>query len=75
MNITNDQFYKKNTKKLDEKVNSQQNIVCLEQQIYASPENFRQSLLVMLKTLRMLVFGHILKVPSWSLWFDKDNCY
>ena len=39
-------------KKLDQKVNEQQNTVCLEQQIYASPENFTPAMLVMLETFR-----------------------
>ena len=35
----------------DQKVNQRQNTVCLEQQIYASPENFTPTLLVMLETI------------------------
>ena len=35
---------------LDQKVNQQQNTICLEQQTYASPENFTPTLLVMLET-------------------------
>ena len=35
---------------LDQKVNQRQNTVCLEQQIYASPDNFTPMLLVMLET-------------------------
>ena len=45
-------FTKKNTQSLDQKVNQQQNTVCLEQQIYASPGNFTPMLLVMLETFR-----------------------
>ena len=37
---------------LDKKVNQRPNTVCLEQQIYASPENFTPTLLVMLDTFR-----------------------
>ena len=37
---------------LDQKVNHRQNTVFLEQQINASPENFTQTLLVMLDTFR-----------------------
>ena len=36
----------------DQKVNQQQNTVCLEQQTYASPENITPKLLVMLETFR-----------------------
>ena len=43
---------KKNTQNLDQKVNQQQNTVCLEQQIYASQENLTPTLLVMLETFR-----------------------
>ena len=42
----------KNTRNLDQKVDQRQNTVCLEQQIYASPENFTPTLLVMLETFR-----------------------
>ena len=45
----------KKTPNLDQKVNRQQNTVCLEQQIYASPENFTPTLLVMLETFRRSV--------------------
>ena len=45
-------FYQKNLQKLDQKVNKLQNTVCLQQQIYASPENFTPTLLVMLVTFR-----------------------
>ena len=41
----------KNTQNLNIK-HQQQNIVCLEQQIYASPENFTLTLLMMLETFR-----------------------
>ena len=41
-----------NTQTLDQKVNQRQNTVCLEQQIYASPENFTPTLLVVLETFR-----------------------
>ena len=37
---------------MDQKVNQQQNTVCLEHQIYASSENFTLTLLVMLETFR-----------------------
>ena len=39
-------------KNLDQKVNQQQNTVCLEQQTYASPENFTPTLLVMLEIFK-----------------------
>ena len=42
----------KNMQNLDQKVNQQQNTVCVEQQVYASPENFTPTLLVMLETFR-----------------------
>ena len=45
-------FYQKNLQNLDQKVNQLQNTVCLQQQIYASPENFTPTLLVMLETFR-----------------------
>ena len=45
-------FYPKNTQNLDQKVNQQQNTVCLNQQIYASPHDFTPTLLVMLETFR-----------------------
>ena len=45
-------FYQKNMQNLDQKVNQRQNTVCLEQQIYASSENFTPTLLVMLETFR-----------------------
>ena len=37
---------------LDQKIYQRQNTVCLEQQIYTSPENFTPTLLVMLETFR-----------------------
>ena len=37
---------------LDQQINLQQNTECLEQQFYASPENFTPALLVMLETFR-----------------------
>ena len=40
---------------LDQQINSQKNTECLEQQFYASPENFTPELLVMLETLRRSV--------------------
>ena len=40
---------------MDQKVNQRQNTVCLEQQIYASPENFTPTLLVTLETFRRSV--------------------
>ena len=43
-------FYHKSTQNLDQKENQQQNTVCLEQQICASPENLTSTLLVMLET-------------------------
>ena len=43
-------FYHKSTQNLDQKENQQQITVCLEQQIYASPENLTSTLLVMLET-------------------------
>ena len=43
-------FTKKNTQNLNQKVNQQQNTVCLERQIYTSPENFTPTLLVMIET-------------------------
>ena len=45
-------FYQKNTQNSDQKVNQRQNTVCLEQQIYASPENFTPTLLEVLETFR-----------------------
>ena len=38
--------------KIDQKANQRQNSICLEQQIYASPENFTPTLLVVLETFR-----------------------
>ena len=52
---------KKNTQNLDQKFNQRQNTVCLEQQIYASLENFTPTLLVMLETFRRSVPGHLLR--------------
>ena len=43
---------KKNSVKMRPKIHIQQNTVCLEQQIYASQENFSQPLLVMVETFR-----------------------
>ena len=43
---------KSTNKKFYQKVNPRQNTVCIEQQIYASPENFTPVLLPMLKTFR-----------------------
>ena len=43
---------KKNTQNLDQKINQQQNTACSEHQIYASPENFTPTMLVMLETFR-----------------------
>ena len=40
---------------LDQQINSQENTKCLEQQFYASPENFTPALLVMLETFRRSV--------------------
>ena len=37
---------------LDQKVNQQQNPICLEQQLHASPQNSTPKLLVMLETFR-----------------------
>ena len=37
---------------MDQKVNQQKNTVCLEQQIYASPENLTPTLLVVFEALR-----------------------
>ena len=48
-------FYHKNKLNLDQKVNPQQNTVCLEQKQYASPDNFTPALLVMLDTFRRSV--------------------
>ena len=39
------------------KIHHRQNTECLEQQIYASPENFTPRLLVMLKTFRRSAFS------------------
>ena len=39
---------------MDQKINPQQNIICLEQQINASPENFTVALIVILETLEGL---------------------
>ena len=52
MKSKNNQFYQKYTLNLDQKVNQQKNTVCLEHQIYASPENFTPALLVILETFR-----------------------
>ena len=41
-----------NMRKLDQKFNQRQNTLCLELQIYASPENFTPTLLVMLEKFR-----------------------
>ena len=43
-------LYQRITQNFDQKVSQRQNTVCLEQQIYASPENFTPTLLVMLET-------------------------
>ena len=48
----NNQFNKKYTKFVYPKVNPQHTIVCLEQKIYANPENFTPALLVTLETFR-----------------------
>ena len=45
-------FFAKRRQTGDKKENLQQNSVCLEQQIYTSPENYTQALLVMLDTIR-----------------------
>ena len=45
-------FYQQNTQNLDQKANKLQNTICLEQQIYTSPENLTLTLLVMLETFR-----------------------
>ena len=47
-----DELLHKKTQNLDLKVNQQQNIACLDQQIYASPDNLTPTLLVMLETIR-----------------------
>ena len=44
------ELYQKNTQNLDQNVNQLQNTLCLKQQIYASPENFTPTLLVILET-------------------------
>ena len=44
--------FTKKSQNLDQKVNPQQNTVCLEQTNYASPKKFTPALLVMLETLR-----------------------
>ena len=62
--------YKKNTQNLDQKFNQRQNTVCLEQQIYASQENFTPTLLVMLETFRRSV--PILAEPN-SIWLKYLN--
>ena len=43
----------------DQKVNQQQKIVCLEQHIYASTENFTPTPLVMLETFRRSAFDNL----------------
>ena len=50
---------------MDQKVNQQQNTVCLEQQIYAGPENFTPTLLVMLETFRRS--GHLAKPLTFQM--------
>ena len=45
-------LFHENTQNLDQKVNQPENTVCLEQQIYASTENFTPTLLVVLETFR-----------------------
>ena len=47
------ELFPKKYANMDEKVNQRQNTVGLEQQIYASPDNFTPTLLVMLETFRM----------------------
>ena len=49
---------------MDQKVNQRQNTVVLEQQIYASPENFTPTLLVLLETFRRS--GQILPVITFA---------
>ena len=49
---TNNPFYKQNNKKMDQQVNPRQDTICLDQQIYSSPENFTPALLLMLETFR-----------------------
>ena len=44
--------FTKKMQNLDQKVKQRQNTVCLEQHLNDSPENFAQTLLVMLETLR-----------------------
>ena len=53
---------------LDQKVNQQQNTVHLEQQIFASPENFTLTLLVILETFRRS--GHL--EPFGAIWSHFD---
>ena len=53
-------YQQKNTLNLDQKVNYRQNTVCLEQQIYASPENFTPTLLVVLETFRRSALTHLM---------------
>ena len=50
LNIWN--FYTKRTRKFNKKENIQQKNVCLEQQIYTSPDNFTQALRIMLDPFR-----------------------
>ena len=49
-------LYQKNGK-MQQKGDLQQNTVCLNQQIYPSPENFAQPFVVMVGTFRMYVLG------------------
>ena len=60
-------FYTKKPQNLDHKVNQRQNTVCLQQQIYASPDNFTPTLLVMLETFRR--YDHMISFQAshWSL--------
>ena len=46
------ELFPKKYANMDQKVNQRQNTVGLEQQIYASPDNFTPTLLVMLETFR-----------------------
>ena len=48
-------FYRKRKGKCDQKRNLRQNTVCLDQQNYASQENFTQPLVVMVEKFRRSV--------------------
>ena len=66
-------FYKKRLQKWDRKENLQQNIVCLEQEIYTSSENVIQALLVMFGTFRRSGLLIYLIFEVWVTFYGKKE--